>query len=138
MLFTEKGMMRMNFPKNSGLENMVLRPIKSDQMSLAESNYASEFHKRLVEMIINFEKDLDNEHEIGARLVNFGQTIQFHIQDISYYNPSLIVFIGTMDDGSKVELIQHVNQISFLLVGMKKFEEEKPARRIGFELQKSE
>lgn len=101
-------------------------------------NLASAFHQRIIEMINNFENELDEDHEVGARLVNFGQTIQFHIEDIGYYNPSLIVFHGTLSDGSSVQLIQHVTQISFLLVALPKLKKDEPARRIGFNLNSEE
>lgn len=95
-------------------------------------NLASAFHKRIISMINDFEDELDEEHEVGARLVNFGQTIQFHIEDIGYYNPSLIAFYGTLENGTSVQLIQHVNQISFLLVALPKLIKDEPARRLGF------
>lgn len=37
---------------------------------------ASEFHKRLVQMINDFDKNLDQEHEVGMRLVSFGKEIK--------------------------------------------------------------
>jgi hypothetical protein len=99
-------------------------------------NLASAFYTRIVEMINEFESGLNEQEEVGVRLVSFGQTVQFHIEDISYYNPSLITFIGRLDNGSKVELIQHVSQISFLLMSLPKLDEEQPARRLGFVLNK--
>lgn len=95
-------------------------------------NLASEFHHRLINWINDFHKSLDNEHEAGVRLVNFGQTVTFHIEDISYWNPSLISFIGYTESGEPVELIQHVSQISILLMKMKRKEVEQPKRPIGF------
>ncbi|QDP99435.1 hypothetical protein FOH38_02065 [Lysinibacillus fusiformis] len=95
-------------------------------------NLASEFYKRLVEMINQFDEDLDETEEVGMRLVSFGQTIQFHVQDLGYYNPSLIRFFGKNEDGSDIELIQHVSQISFLLMAVKRLNPEEPKRKIGF------
>lgn len=95
-------------------------------------NLASEFYKRIVKMINQFEEELDQEHEVGARLVSFGQTVQFHITDIGYFNPSLIRFYGETETGEKIELVQHVTQISFLLMAINKPDPEVPARRIGF------
>ena len=95
-------------------------------------NLASEFHKRLINWINDFHKSLDEEHEVGARLVNFGQTITFHIEDIGYWNPSLISFIGKNDNDEPIELIQHVSQISILLVKMKRKNLKQPKRPIGF------
>jgi hypothetical protein len=82
-------------------------------------NLASEFHHRLINWINDFHKSLDEKLEVGARLVNFGQSVTFHIEDISYWNPSLISFVGKNELGEPVELIQHVSQISILLVAMK-------------------
>ena len=97
-----------------------------------DPNLASEFHHRLINWINDFHKSLDEQHEVGARLVNFGQTITFHIDDISYWNPSLISFIGKNENGEPVELVQHVSQISILLVAMKREDIEQPKRPIGF------
>tara|TARA_R110001592_G_scaffold25555_3_gene96944 strand:+ start:3972 stop:4331 length:360 start_codon:yes stop_codon:yes gene_type:complete len=91
-------------------------------------------HERLVRSIINFEKELDDEHEIGARLVNFSPTEPVHIDDLGYWGPDFVIFHGTNLDGRPVELIQHISQVNVLLVALKK---EKPEpRRIGFELEK--
>jgi hypothetical protein len=95
-------------------------------------NLASEFHKRLVTWINAFDKGLDNAHEVGVRLVSFGQSFTFHLEDIGYWNPSLISFKGHSDNGEPVELIQHVSQISILLLTMKRPDPTKPKRPIGF------
>jgi hypothetical protein len=52
--------------------------------------------------------------------------------DIGYWNPSLISFQGRTDDGQPVELIQHVSQISILLMKLKRPDPSKPKRKIGF------
>lgn len=95
-------------------------------------NLASEFYERLVNMITEFDDELDNEHEVGIRLVSFGQNVTFHVTNLGYYNPSLIRFYGNLEDGSPVELIQHVSQISFLLMSVKRLNPEEPKKRIGF------
>ncbi|MCA0983192.1 DUF6173 family protein [Halobacillus yeomjeoni] len=110
------------------------KPVKPIQQVLAENQYASRFYEQIVRMICDFEKELDPDHEVGARLVSFGQAVQFHIQGLSYQNPSLITFYGYLESGAKVELIQHVSQISFLLMSLPKQEQNEPARRIGFQL----
>lgn len=97
-----------------------------------DQNLADEFHRRFINWINDFHQSLDEEHEVGARLVNFGQSVTFHIEDISYWNPSLISFQGKNESGEVVELIQHVSQISILLVAMKRSNIELPKRPIGF------
>ena len=49
-----------------------------------DQNLADEFHRRLIEWINDFHRSLDDEHEVGAQLVNFGQTVTFHIEHIGY------------------------------------------------------
>jgi Family of unknown function (DUF6173) len=98
----------------------------------ARANHASEFHKRLVQWINDFDASLDEAHEVGVRLVSFGQAIVFHLRDIGYWNPSLISFSGNMDDGSPVDLIQHVSQISILLMKVPRKDTTKPKQPIGF------
>ncbi|WP_350314756.1 DUF6173 family protein [Pseudoalteromonas sp. TB43-MNA-CIBAN-0091] len=95
-------------------------------------NLASEFHHRLITWINDFHRDLDDEHEVGAQLVNFGQSITFHIEDIGYWDPSLISFIGKNENGETIKLVQHVSQISILLIGLKRTNLDQPKRPIGF------
>jgi hypothetical protein len=97
-----------------------------------DQNLASEFHTRLINWIHDFDSELDHEHEVGVRLVSFGQTVKFHLKDIGHWNPSLISFSGNMENGDPVELIQHVSQISILLIKMKREDPTVPKRPIGF------
>ena len=95
-------------------------------------NLASEFHARLIKWFNDFHKSLDDDFEAGVRLVNFGQTVTFHVQDIGYWNPSLISFSGWTEAGEPVELIQHVTQISILLMKLPRTQLQEPKRPIGF------
>jgi hypothetical protein len=102
-------------------------------LAIAEGGLASEFHKRLVEYCREFDRTLDSEHEVGVRLVCYGQAVSLYVNGISYYNPSLIHFYGVLDDGvTPVQLIQHVSQISFLLMALPKKDPNKPKRPFGF------
>jgi hypothetical protein len=93
-------------------------------------NPAKWMFERLATYIKQFETTLDDEHEIGARLVSFGHNLTFHIEDMGYYGPDMIVFYGKNDKGEPVQLIQHTSQLSVLLVAVRKQSEQ--ARRIGF------
>lgn len=106
--------------------------MRSVALSLAEEQYASSFYEKLVEMIREFDVKLAESEEVGMRLVSFGQTVEFHVQDIGYYDPSLIRFFGVTDDGDKIELIQHVSQISFLLMAVNRLNPKEPKKKIGF------
>lgn len=95
-------------------------------------NPAEWMHERIVRSINKFEKGLDQDHEIGGRLVAFGTDMTFHIEDVGYWGPDIIIFHGVTQEGEVVELLQHTTQLSMLLVAMNKVAEE--PRRIGFEL----
>src|SRR6266480_1291413 len=99
-------------------------------------NPAKGTYEKLMESIGDFETELDDDHEIGARLVSFGQTVQFHIESMGYYGPDIIIFHGRNENMEKLQLIQHVSQLIVLLVAVKK-QQEKP-RRIGFSYRKEE
>jgi hypothetical protein len=58
--------------------------------SQTELNPARWTHQRLGEYIQAFEAKLDQDHEIGARLVSFGQALVFHIEYVGYYGPDII------------------------------------------------
>ncbi len=110
-------------------EPQVVRP---PLKTIADANLASEFYSRLVDWISRFDESLDPESEVGVRLVSFGQTVTFHLEDMGYRNPSLISFKGLTEEGDPVELIQHVAQISVLLVKMKRRDPSRPKQPIGF------
>jgi len=107
--------------------------IRNPLVDHATANYASEFYERLTKWINDFDEALDEQHEVGIRLVTFGQTVVFHLEGLGYWNPSLISFTGKTEAGDPVELIQHVSQISVLLMKMARKDTSKPKRPIGFE-----
>jgi len=99
---------------------------------ITNPNLASEFHSRLIRMINEFDEGLNQSEEVGVRLVSFGQSVTFSVENIGYCNPSLIRFYGRLEDGSPVQLVQHVTQISFLLMALKRENPNEPKRKIGF------
>lgn len=88
-------------------------------------------HEILIEVIRDFESKLDNDHEIALKLASFGQSITMNVVDIGYSNPCLIHFYGYVN-GQYTELIQHINQLNFLIMAVKKQDPSKEPRRIGF------
>ena len=87
----------------------------------------SESIKKYIEQ---FEAELDDEHEVGVRLASFGGVIIFHAEKIGFSKPNVITFYGITHDGEKIQLIQHVSQLNFLLKSVKK-RNDIPTR-IGF------
>lgn len=100
-------------------------------------SFADWKYEKLTEQIIEFEKELDNEHEIALNLASFGSTITMLVTDISYQNPDILYFYGTVN-GKDATLIQHISQLNFLLTSVERADKTKPARRIGFSLSSDE
>ena len=93
---------------------------------MADYQYEVIMHK-----IKEFEKNLDEEHEVAIQLASFGKDILLNVTNIGYSNPNTLVFYGFVN-GQNATLIQHMSMLSFLLLAVRKPEPEKPARRIGF------
>ena len=118
---------KFNFPKMDPMIPMI--PILSKDAPYL----AAAYFERIAKYIIDFEKELDDSEEVGAKLVTFGESIIIHIEDLGYWNPRLICFYGTDSEGQKVQLIQHVNQISILLIKLNRIPER---TRVGYKLSK--
>jgi hypothetical protein len=88
---------------------------------------------RLSKLIDDFEKGLDKDEEVAAHMVGVPGDSTMLIEDVGFWGPDLIMFTGKNAEGLTVRLIQHYGQINVLLNARKK-PEERPARRIGFQL----
>lgn len=88
-------------------------------------------HEKIMEQIQEFEKDLDDEHEIALRLTSFGSSITMIVTSIEYQNPDMLYFYGIVN-GKPAQLIQHTNQLNFLITSVEREDKSRPARRIGF------
>lgn len=107
-----------------------LKAIK--EASDSQKGFAGVLYKQISKEVRSFENTLDSEYEVGMQLVSFGQSIHFHVENIDYKDPDLFIFYGFLDNGSPVKLIQHVSQLSFLLVKVKRLNPQEPKRPIGF------
>ena len=116
-------------PKESlHLDANTIHALTPRDYSMADYTY-----EIILERIKEFEEDLDSDHEVGIKLASFGQSITMSVTDIGYSNPSTLVFYGFIGE-QPATLIQHVSQLNFLLLAVKKADPEKPPRRIGFAL----
>lgn len=92
-----------------GFPDAVLKTAPSHTLNPAEWMY-----ERLMSTIGDFEKTLDEEHEVGVRLVTFGAAMVLHIERLGYWGPDIITFHGVeMGTTNKVQLVQHLSQLSF-------------------------
>ena len=95
-----------------------------------QSDTQFEIIKKYVE---DFEASLDQEHEVGLMIKNFGQSIVMQVMEIGYEKSVLMVFKGIVN-GNPATLIQHINQLSFMLTAVPRPEPEKPKAKIGFRI----
>ena len=102
-------------------------------LRVCEPHDALQAFNSLRRYAVAFEESLDEGHEVGARLVSFGNVVSFQVQQIGYAPPNLISFDGVTEDGARVRLVQHVTQLSVLFIAMP-IKEDKVKRPIGFVL----
>lgn len=110
----------------------IIKPIPLPDIDVRNYNLADYQYELLCNHIKDFQNSLDDEHEVGIQLASFGQSIVLNVETIGYSNPCLIHFYGYFN-GNKCHLIQHVNQLNFLLIAIPKSDPSKPAHRIGFD-----
>lgn len=90
-------------------------------------------YERLALYIQNFEKQLDNEHEVAMGFAG-GETGVIRIEGMGYFDPDIITFYGSDPTGTKTQLVQHVSQLSVMLRALPKQLETEEPNRIGFQL----
>lgn len=106
---------------------------KQQLLEINEPYTAKSIFRQLVQQIKLFETALNEEFEVGIKLVSFGQSVQFSVVKLGYLDPNLIWFEGVLPDGTNVELLQHISQISFLMMALPRPHPEKPKTPIGFQ-----
>lgn len=99
-----------------------------EQKSPAEWAY-----ERLILYIQNFEKTLDNEHEVAMGFAGSDAGV-LRIEGMGYFDPDIITFYGSDPAGTKTQLVQHVSQLSVLLRALPKQVPLAEPARIGFRL----
>jgi hypothetical protein len=77
--------------------------------------------------IEQFEAALDAEHEVAIRLASFGSSVEIRAEEVRFSPSNIVTFHGYTDSGEKVQLVQHVSQVSLLLKAVRKLN-EKPMR----------
>lgn len=87
-------------------------------------------YKKILKEIKDFQAGLDNDHEIAACFVCLGANIKMTVYKIGYQNPDILCFYGLVD-GKEAQLIQHMNQLNFLLMAVDKSDPDAPPRRIS-------
>ncbi len=113
-------------PANDLPKGATNKPV--EQKSPAEWAY-----ERLILYIQNFEKTLDDEHEVAMGYTG-GDAGILRIEGMGYFDPDIVTFYGTDPQGGRNQLVQHVSQLNVMLRAMPKQVEQEAPNRIGFRL----
>ncbi|MCK0096017.1 DUF6173 family protein [Yoonia sp. F2084L] len=100
---------------------------------MAKKSPAQWAYERIIMYIQNFEKQLDNDHEVGLGLAG-GMTGVIKIEGLGYYDPDIVTYYGMNEGGARTQLIQHVSQMNVTLVASPKHIDQPEPNRIGFRL----
>lgn len=106
-------------------------PAFEAQLQIASSLSASSAFEAVKKYVQSFDASLDSEHETGAKLTSFGQSVIMNVSCIRCEDPNVLVFEGLVD-GKQATLVQHVSQLNFLLVSIPRKDSSKPKMPIGF------
>lgn len=101
--------------------------------SVEKKSAAQWAYERIIMYIQNFEKQLDNDHEVGMGLAG-GNTGVIKIEGLGYYDPDIVTYYGVNEAGAKTQLIQHVSQLNVTLIATAKHIDQPEPKRIGFRL----
>lgn len=101
--------------------------------SVKQKSAAEWAYERLILYIQNFEKQLDNEHEVAMGFAG-NETGVLRIEGLGYFDPDIVTFYGTDAEGGRMQLIQHVSQLNVALRAMPILRDDVEPRRIGFRL----
>ena len=108
-------------------------PASVAKKNVAQKSPAEWAYERLVLYIKNFEEQLDNEHEVAMGFAG-SDTGVLRIEGIGFFDPDILTFYGSDQNGTKTQLIQHVSQLSVMLRALPKTQEAEEPTRIGFRL----
>lgn len=119
--------------KNAGACPEAASLPKALKESHAKKSPAQWAYERIILYIQNFEKQLDNEHEVGLGLAGGGAGV-IKIEGLGYFDPDIVTYYGTGENGAKMQLIQHVSQLNVMLLASPKHIDQAEPIRIGFQL----
>ena len=125
--------MHVTSAKDDGPGTEIPLPKGVAKKPVAQKSTAEWAYERLVLYIQNFEKQLDNDHEVAMGFTGTDAGV-IRIEGIGYFDPDIITFYGSDPTGTKAQIIQHVAQLNVMLRALPKQVADKEPNRIGFRL----
>lgn len=122
--------------QNDAMLRHALQPIHASKLPTVapppiHRNPAESMRKRLLTQIVEFQKELDADHEVGLSLVETGSRTVIHVEDVGYHGTDMVIFYGRDMNGNRVRVLQHYSRTLVTLTALPKLD-EKPIRILGF------
>ncbi|UWR27038.1 DUF6173 family protein [Sulfitobacter sp. S223] len=100
---------------------------------VAQKSPAQWAYERTILYLKKFEEGLDDGHEIAMGFAGTDAGV-LRIEGMGYFDPDIVTFYGVDQTGNKMQLVQHVSQLSVLFRALPKAVETAAPKRIGFKL----
>jgi hypothetical protein len=88
-------------------------------------------YEHIKQYIAEFQSEIDENHEISISIFTPTQEFNINVANVGFYGPNIISFYGDDNDGNKMQVIQHVNQVNIQLRCVP-ISENQPKKSIGF------
>lgn len=108
------------------------RQIEINASQIQIGSTAENVAKYLYHEILKYQNNLPDQEDVVMILVQFNQATPIYVTSIGYIGYNMVCFHGEDMNGKPMELIQHVQQLNFLLQVVPKPVPECPKRPIGF------
>lgn len=119
-------------PKYAKASDQKLPAAMTDKPA-AQKSPAQWAYERTVLYLKNFEEQLDADQEVAMGFAG-GDAGVLKIEGMGYFDPDIVTFYGTDPTGGRMQLVQHVSQLSVLFRALPKKIENAEPNRIGFRL----
>ena len=101
--------------------------------SVAQKSPAQWAYERTVLYLKKFEEGLDDDQEIAMGFAGTDAGV-LKIEGMGYFDPDIVTFYGADPSGAKMQLVQHVSQLSVVFRALPKAVEAAEPNSIGFKL----
>ena len=101
--------------------------------SVAQKSPAQWAYERTVLYLKKFEEGLDDNHEIAMGFAGTDAGV-LKIEGMGYFDPDIVTFYGADPAGGRMQLVQHVSQLSVVFRALPKAVKTAEPNRIGFKL----
>lgn len=113
-------------------QNYKNRQIEVNASKIQVGSTAEQVAMHLYNEVQRYQANLPDDQDVAMMLTQFNESVQVLVKGIGYSGYNLVCFHGEDNNGKPLELIQHVQQLNFLLTVVSKPEPETPKRQIGF------